>query len=221
MSFVSYQQLLTMLNEGEPFSLARFNDGEASAILGKSTIVARGDQYIDHTLRMKLHAAILAENKNYIIGLPCRICYPVLRSGLDNMIKHTNRRTTSAVIFTNRNWNSFINLFPILIKNKPVYWVSGSDQKLSNLNFPIVDAIFFDRINSWQYYDQLRSCPNFPDGSIVCISCGPLARVLAAEWFAQKPNVTFLDIGSIWDPFTRNVRHSCHNGTLKPCLECN
>ena len=64
-------------------------------------------------------------------------------------------------------------------------------------------------------------------GAVVFISCGPLARVLVKEWFQKRPDVTFIDIGSTFDPFTRNVRHRCHTGwengfnDVPRCVQCN
>ena len=61
----------------------------------------------------------------------------------------------------------------------------------------------------------------FDYGAVVMITCGPMSRVLAKDWFSERPDLTVLDIGSTWDPYTRDVWHSCHNGTLPPCKGCN
>ena len=68
----------------------------------------------------------------------------------------------------------------------------------------------------------------FLPGDIVCVSLGPTARILVRQWFEKFPNITFIDIGSNLDPFTRNVSHRCHLGWEEtgfnlstPCEECN
>jgi len=55
----------------------------------------------------------------------------------------------------------------------------------------------------------------------VILSLGPLERILAKEWFELKDDVTYLGLGSMFDPWTRGVSHSYHKGTLKTCKICN
>ena len=69
---------------------------------------------------------------------------------------------------------------------------------------------------------------NNKDFDIIMISSGPTARVLSKEFFEIDPTRTYIDIGSTFDPFTRNVWHNCHKGWLetgfnktKRCIKCN
>ena len=63
---------------------------------------------------------------------------------------------------------------------------------------------------------------------MVCVSLGPTARVLCWEWFVENSNTTFLDMGSLLDPITRNISFGAHKGwdttdfnLVPPCEECN
>jgi hypothetical protein len=76
--------------------------------------------------------------------------------------------------------------------------------------------------NAWQAYGRLRDAVTyFEAGDVVGLSCGPLGRVLVAEWYRQAPEVTFIDLGSALDPFTRGVRHAYQRNELPFCHECN
>ena len=62
----------------------------------------------------------------------------------------------------------------------------------------------------------------------MAVSLGPTARILVKDWFEKYPDITFIDVGSNFDPFTRKVYHNCHKGWEetgfnigKPCSECN
>ena len=48
-----------------PFGFARFNDGEMIGISQAHTMVARGDQYVDETLRAALRSALEHKQENY------------------------------------------------------------------------------------------------------------------------------------------------------------
>jgi hypothetical protein len=76
--------------------------------------------------------------------------------------------------------------------------------------------------NAWDVYDSIKKADTeFQKDDIIILSCGPMGRVLACEWFSQNSNCTYLDLGSTFDPYTRNVWHNCHKGKLKFCKECN
>lgn len=217
----NYQRLLNNLHEKKPFALARFNDGEMQGIKTVGAVVARGDQEVSESLSEALRGALQHEQEGYWVGIPCAVCWPELRSLADSLIRSNYPFKTSAVVLTNRNWRSFVSNFPSLIGDRKVSWVSGNDQRLDNLNFKVSRSITVNTQDAWQSYSDLRDCPNFEKGSIVILSCGPLARVLVKDWFKARPDLTIIDAGSIWDPFTRGVRHRCHTGQLPPCRGCN
>ena len=129
--------------------------------------------------------------------------------------------------------NYFIEKFPSTVKGKDIIWIGGKDQKveaLKEMGLNIVKTVLVPQVNSWEFYEQIKQKvpAYFKEGQIVCISLGPTARVLVQEWFEEYPDMTFIDIGSNMDPFTRGVRHKCHIGweetgfnVANPCKECN
>tara|TARA_Y100001938_G_scaffold150631_1_gene242535 strand:+ start:1311 stop:1994 length:684 start_codon:yes stop_codon:yes gene_type:complete len=215
-----------------PFAYARFNDGEMMAIDQVGSVVARGDQYVDASLSAALLNAIKHKQKNYYIGVPCSLCYPRYNKLANELIGDYELKTL-AVVTTNRNWKNFVDTFPAAMQDRKMIWIGGNDQNIDaikDLGIDIKKAARLPRQNSWDYYRAIYSTmpQYFEPGDVVGISLGPLARILARQWFEQNPEVTFVDMGSNFDPFTRNVRHNCHKGweqtgfnLAKPCKECN
>jgi hypothetical protein len=220
------------INNKTPFAYARFNDGEMMAIDKIGSIVARGDQYVNESLSVALTEAIKYKQEHYYIGIPCSKCYPEYNKLANELIGDYEFKT-SAVVTTNRNWKTFIDLFPEAMSDRNMIWIGGDDQNiqaLRDLDLNIIRAARLPRRNSWDYYKHIKEVmpEHFEEGSVVGLSLGPLARVLAREWFEEYPDITFIDMGSNFDPFTRNVRHNCHKGweetgfnLTAPCEECN
>jgi len=212
----SYKFVIDNLKSKTPFAYGRFNDGEMMGIIQQGSVVARGDQIIDQSLHLALRDAITHKQKNYYIGIPCEKCYPKYNRVANNLIGDYDFKV-SAVALTNRNWARFISEISEVMPGKNVRYVSGHDQDLSfirkHLNFNVMDHIKLNSKNSWASVSKILGyISEIKDGDIVFISLGPTARVLVKEWFKIKPNATFIDIGSVLDPFTRDVWHNCHKG---------
>ena len=220
---------IDMLNCKMPFSLARFNDGEMNAIKKPECIVARGDQRSSKKLSEHLSMALRHEQHNYWKGVPCSLCWGELHKLSMTMVDGEYPFLTNAVVTTNRNWNIFKDGFCNAVLNNVsnVIWISGGDQKLDKLGFPVSIHITMPTVNSYSMFDKVNAQIDIlQPGDIVVLSCGPLSRIIAYEWWKKRQDCTILDVGSAFDPFTRNVWHNCHiweNGKnkVKPCKECN
>lgn len=220
------------LSNNIPFGFARFNDGEMGGIDRVGSIAARGDQQVNEDLSNSLKESLCHKQKNYYVGIPCSLCYPHLNK-LALQLVGEYEYLTSAVLLTNRNWKHFIETFPTAVRDRRLLWVGGEDQNTDNLEklgIKIEKKGLIPRKNSWKYYEHVfKTFPKvFEPNDVVCVSLGPTARVLVQKWFEQMPNITFIDIGSNFDPFTRNVWHNCHKGwdetgfnLTKRCEECN
>ena len=216
------ERLLELTRSRTPWALARFNDGEMRAIQKAEGSVARGDQPCTKDLQTSLQWAIGQRRHRLYMGLPCGICFPGLRFIAD---RHTatldGNLITHAVVQTNRNLETFRDEMPRAMKSQRIWWVAGSDQKTGDLPFKVNVRIDVSPEDAYtKNRDGLWSVDFEPD-SIVFLSCGPLATVAAVHLFVVHPKTTFIDVGSVWDPETRGVSHKCHEGTLKPCRECN
>lgn len=217
--------ILDCLRQDIPVSLARFNDGEAEAILSPGCTVARGDQKVPQELSDALREAIQYEQKNYYVGLPCPHCATgTWYTKIKDLVRPDYEYLTKAVVTTNRNWKMFIKEFPKAVQGKNIIWVGNPQHNIRQLkesiNLDVSKVINVPARNAWSRYEDLLD-EQFETGSIIILACGPLARVLVRQWFERWPDCSFIDTGSAFDPFTRNVWHRCHQGTLPPCKGCN
>lgn len=219
-------EILKNLEDGVPQALARFNDGEMRGIVRVGDTVARGCQRVGEHLSDKLKEALSHRQERYWIGLPCEKCFPRWAKHAKNYIDPDYKYLTKAVVNTNRNLDLVWESLPKLFKGKIIYWISGKDQDFNKLRTSTGVVVYQKESlplkNAWSMYDEIRDDYRvFAKGGIVVLSCGPMAEVLVKEWYERRPDVTFLDLGSTFDPFTRNVWHSCHLKKLKHCPVCN
>lgn len=221
-------EILEKIKKGIPVALSRFNDGECGIILNSDFVAARGDQKGTVELQAALIDAIKHEQKNYYKGYPCPVCMSRIREDIVINGYYTEKYpyNTLAVVNTNRNLTYFKSSLIKNLHKKHIVWVSGKDQDLSFLNGSnifLVKHIKVKRKNSWaRYEDVYQECENINrPGYVFLFSLGPTSRVLVKNLFEVYPDSTFIDIGSTFDPETRNVSHKCHKGTLKPCKGCN
>lgn len=218
-----FDELMNLLKNKTNFSFVRFNDGEMMGIKKIGALVARKTQKVDISLHNKLILAINHTQRNYWKGMPCSICFPQHRLLFDQFVRFNYKYLTHATVFTNSgNWEKFIELFTLYCDKRDTIWISGRDQNLVKLpcNLNIKEHIKLPLYNCWDSYDEIKNM-EFRKNDLVILSCGPMSRVLAHEWFSKNPECTFLDLGSVFDPYTRNVWHAYHRGTLKYCQECN
>ena len=229
--------LLNLFKESKPFTFVRFNDGEMMGIKKVGAVAARGDQKINKELHKKLIEGIKHTQDNYYVGLPCPICFPNHAKLARELVNQPQKYQLNATAMTNRNWGKFITQFPNIVQNKKILWISGDDQNLDYLinimNLNIINHIKHPVKDTWNYYkdiynEYMKFKKNNKDFDIIMISSGPTARVLSKEFFEIDPTRTYIDIGSTFDPFTRNVWHNCHKGWLetgfnktKSCKICN
>lgn len=226
-------KILKNLKEGVPQALARFNDGEIGIINNSNFVAARGCQKGSSSLQEALRAAIRHEQENYWVGIPCDKC--ATKSSYNTaiqLVRPDYEYLTKAVVNTNRNWKLVIEEMPKALEGKEVIWVSGSDQNLESLRektgIKVSKHLKLPKKDSWRQHSQCLEWLNSISGfsttgrpRVVVLSCGPLSRVLSHQGFIAHPDTTFLDLGSTFDPYTRNVWHSCHRGTLNKCEGCN
>ena len=191
--------------------------------------VARGDQKVNSDLQTKLIEAISHKQENYWIGKPCGSCFPAWRLIFNNYVDEYYKYLTHAVLFCNNgHWGDFVDIYVDAVKDRTVCWVGGDDQDLErpkqflNKDFHVDKNYTVPTKDAWSAYDKVKDIyKDLEPDSVVCLSCGPMSRVLAYEWFKQRPDCTILDLGSTFDPFTRDVWWRCHAGTLPYCPECN
>jgi len=222
------QWFFNHLKNKEPFAFSRFNDGEMGGIMYKNFTAARGDQFVTEELANALKSSLIHKQKNYYVGIPCSKCFPEMYQYAENLIRDYEFKT-KATILINRNWKNFIDNVGEAVSNYDILWIGGEDQNITALPFTPIHQIKIPSKNSWRFYLQLKDYYHeIPKNYLVMISLGPTARVLTQQWFFHRPDLTVLDIGSCFDPFTRGVYHNYHKGwdttgfnLTNKCSECN
>lgn len=217
------------LKEKTPFALSRMNDGEMLGIAQPGTVVSRGYQKVDVSLCFKLTQALTHQQENYYVGLPCGTCYPEHLKVAEELIDKDYKFFTHAVVFVNRNWKRFTEEFPKHVEGRTVYWVGGDNQDIKGLPFEVAEQYKVPAHNAWTSYSEVKGLiENFEEGAVVLVTGGPLSRVLVKEWFEKRPDLTIIDIGSNFDPITKNVWYNYQKGWEETgfnltarCKECN
>lgn len=219
--------LLRLTRERIPWALARFNDGEMSAIVNRKGEISRGAQIVTSKLADALESALKYRRRNYWIGLPCGKCF---RKHRQEAAKRCNPKwypqTTHAVVLTNRNHKRWQEEFPDALGDRTVQWVGSTDQCLIGLPFKASMFAALSPSNAYEYWVDHAGPPEdwmecVDKGAVVMTSCGPLGRVLAHRWFNARPDLTIIDVGSIYDPITLGRKTArIHKGTLPICGEC-
>ena len=90
-----------------------------------------------------------------------------------------------------------------LLRNRKVYFFTNEYQDLSFFSdFGIeVDEARVVKVpfrNSYLLYDEYVNY-SFPEGAVVLLMCGMLAKILVKDWVKVMNNVTFLALGSSLD----------------------
>ena len=206
------------LTNSTPFAFSRFNDGEMLGICSEPGVtVARGDQKISSELKVALISSMSHQQKNYFVGVTCPHCIKLAFYDVGMRLASDHRYVVRAVATTNRNWAKVTVAMRDACAQRNIRFISGDDQDLSflrnEMKLNIIEQVKVPRQDSWASIQELQPyIETVEDGDIVMLSLGPTARVLAQRWFKQNPCATFLDVGSNFDPFTRNVWHRCHLG---------
>lgn len=216
--------IFSLLSNQTPFALTRFNDGEMRGIFRLGDKVARGCQKVTESLQLSLRDAILYRRENYWIGIPCPECFPGWHKKAKELVGDYKFQTC-AVVNTNRNLKMVWDELPKLLKGQKIFWIGGRDQDMEALRektgITVNKFIPTALRGAWEKDAGRISVMRFPRKAVVMLSCGPMAEVIVHWNFRYRGDLTLIDIGSTFDPFTRGVRHRCHRFTLPSCLYCN
>ncbi len=222
-----FATILSRIETGRPICFVRLNDGEAKALENPNCTISRKAQSVDEELSGELANVALFRADDYWIGVPCPTCKPDCNETVMKYVATQYSYLTYAVLLINSNWNrTVLNLFNA-VGDRPVWIVSGQDQDWSGMKLNIRRNIQVPSRNAWQNRHEIISEYNkIPSGAVVLLSCGPLSRVLAYYWFSKRRDCTFLDIGSCFDPWTRNIKYRYQKivdgGNESPyCETCN
>ncbi|MFY0598805.1 MAG: hypothetical protein JXR03_03980 [Cyclobacteriaceae bacterium] len=206
------QKFLGHLDRKEGFTFAHFNDGELTFIKKyinedhAETWFGRRQQKYTKTLGQQLTKALKLDQERYYVGVPCSTHHPRLRKLADELVEGQTNIVPAMSLHHN------LRFFPNIInhmKDRPTFFVKNEYQKLDvferlGVEIKEENQIIVPFKNSYLLFDELKE-RKFPDGAIVILICGMLAKIIIPEWFERNPNTTFIALGSSMDDFIQRT----------------
>ncbi|MEQ8474377.1 MAG: hypothetical protein RIC35_24485 [Marinoscillum sp.] len=209
---ITMKQFLKYLDSKKGFTFAHFNDGEMTFIKKflkqdhRETWFGRRQQKYNKKLGERLTNALKLKRERYHVGIPCSTSHPKLRK-LANQIVETQDGVVPAMTL-HHNLRFYPNIIGHM-KDRECFFIMNEHQKLDvleELGVTVKDEnkTIVPFKNSYLLFDELKD-KKFPDGAIVILICGMLAKIIIPEWFANNPNTTFLALGSSMDDFIQRT----------------
>ena len=222
--------LINNLKQKIPFCFIKMNDGEINALLDPNACLSRGLDKSSELMSQKLKEALIYEQENYYVGLPCKKCYSDLNKKIQS---YTEPKNKDYVLYANLLINSNMNVSTeclqtsfkderkkILVCNKKM---ASNIENLKKFGIPIDEVYIVSDKFAFQndYASIVQKINDIPENSVILTCCGPLGRVLCKEWFEKNKSLTCLELGSYFDPLLNNRSYMYHTGNLLYCNICN
>jgi hypothetical protein len=193
-----------MLRRGEPFSFARFGDGEWNAILGVQGANCDGHEYFPE-LGVDLRAALI-DKKDYFYSIQGR-AIKYLGKGIRRFVKKNNVKIEwhDSDIF--HQCDNAGTLFPLVEQLRTMKTVVIGPAHLRVLDKSVFAYAHFIEIPPKNcYLDKDKICGLIADyyrgkgPAVFCFSASMTANVLIHELFSLMGHDSWLiDFGSLWD----------------------
>lgn len=202
------QILFRRLIAREPFSYAHFNDGEILAMKRTDGATGRGLQRLSPELHRVINGVFHAEARGLVFGIPCPQEFKGASIYAKEQLGTSTVERTVATLFINGNYKDARSVLLEYVRRNPdrrVHMVVSerADQKLFETKTGIHPASVL-KIPASEgfpkgYYDNVNDTSHHLPGDLVILCAGPLGRILAVEWFLQRPETTYLELGSFFD----------------------
>lgn len=199
------------LKRRESFAFSRFGDGELTVLTGRHRVhpefrfepADRGYAF----LRERLMDSFCYQSENYYVGISCPSCVGQNRfEWAKRTCGQPEERLTWATLFLNSNYEYFRERVLPLFASYRVFLVCHTSATLDKLPFPVVRDFRVER-NAWRAsFNQAhqlteRIARERISGALFVLCAGPFANILAHQLHAKSPLNTYLDVGSVLDPF--------------------
>lgn len=210
-----FNKFVNKLNTNENFALTRFGDGEMMLLnrqhinlmkKGVGEFEYDGNPVYDRSIEL-LKNAYTADIDNYFVGIACPCCVGNDKSA--SMKKGTglsDDKLTWANIFVNANYPHTVDTIIPLIKKREhdIVLVSHEKSDITNLPWTQLRSQFYPiKSNAWVENIDLIDIISDVEykGKIMLICAGPFANILAHELFRRNNRNTYIDFGSVLDPY--------------------
>jgi hypothetical protein len=230
---------LDRINDGKPFALSRWGDGEMRLSKGlefhrnPSDIINNRlwdfDPSDSHQAKIAnlICESLRYEGEDLFWGIPCPKCSVCYVSGQEQYDLYENKdNLTFASIFVNGNHEETQRRLPQVLRGKEVIFVGHHSADVSRLPFPITKH-FGVGTNAWLNDSEILGdlkeyMRDLGESTAVALfACGPLSCYLITELWKENKQHFLLDIGSAFDVelYSRPTRgfHSGKSGYGKFC----
>ena len=220
--------LLARLHLGIPFAFVHFNDGELGAAMKTTGRASNGKQHYSPELRTAVRKAMNTTSPNLYMGLPCPNEFRLHHANALWLAKNTEEaRRTSATLFANGNYKTVLPLLPRLICDRQTFQGSRLHMFVSTTanmtSFTAETGLHPHTVVRTPPTDSVRAfspmllkAQLFDPGDVVLIETGVLGRLLVVEWVKMRPQTTFLELGSFFDPQLGFRKLAYHRGGWAP-----
>lgn len=221
MIVVSYELdfYVQRLIEEEPFSLARYGNGEWDCIFKTRPRTGTGSQALNITsLRKGMKKSIITHQKdpNYFLAIQsrgylerCKLL-PSIKPWLRNKAPHAKWHCGETFTHASRDGTlhpliAQLRKMNLIIVGPP--WLKGLKKQV----FPSMQFVYVRPKDCFVTYKDLfsgiaraiRTALQQPGPVVVSFSAGPTTKVLIHELHGKVRDRCFLiDFGSLWDPYT-------------------
>ncbi len=191
-----------------PFSYAHYNDGEILAMKKTDGHTDRGMQWLSEELRVVMTRAFHREKPGLIFGIPCAGEYADDNAFANAELGNSTVERTIATVFINSNYIAARRVLLRYVKRNPdrhVHMVVSDEADMdafeagTDIRPESVTRISGRNAFPGGYHDNINNTRHHKPGDIVIVCAGPLGRILATEWFLQRPQTTYLELGSFFD----------------------
>jgi hypothetical protein len=205
-----------------PFAIIRPSDGEYM-VLQNQTLTNCDNWTFNSGGRLRtdlMNAIELATKTCCYIGIPCECDSKSIAEWYYNTFNLHPLYTTFANIFVNANWKNFIEF---LINKKISFTFVGP--KNNDSPFVIDNFIHIPEflVNDWDkqsdtYINLINTATSNCKNKIFLFSCGPIAKILIANAWANNPTNIYIDVGSSLDLFLKGSTNRYYtSGPQKSC----
>ena len=216
--------LLSRLALGLPFAYVHFSDGEVTASNWTACIpttpglckwhfkgTPNGNQRYSDKLTIAVRSSMATSHPRLYAGIPCPAVHPALAHAARHLVPNRFGHRTSSVLFHDGNYAAMCHLLPELLRRaqtfgKGIHLVvnhgAESTRFISALRLsPLRSVVGVSSTHSFSAYGRLwNATKDYVAGDIVILCCGMLGRLLATAWIQQRPDTTFMELGSHFNP---------------------
>lgn len=208
-----FDNICTMLREGRPFAFSRFGDGEFNAIFGEEGANSDGHRYFpDLGRRLR---EIVERKPQYLMGLqthavmvhgarPIRALSPGVQWVLADSLHNASMEGQLGRFF------GALDGREILLVGAPHHQRLAEGRSWQFAEVALGDC--------WPQYDSLRATlePKAVTNERVFLFCASMtANVLIDDLYRQNPRNTYIDAGSVFDPYV-GVNSRLYHHELDP-----